>query len=109
MSPIKVDDSVPTISPLQFSTRAIHVGNSPSAETGAVIPPLSLSTTFEQESVGVHSEFYRLAFTRSTLWKISGELTVVAFDGAISEGFEVSSTFFFPSSSSSVPVVLELS
>ncbi|KAL7409625.1 Cys/Met metabolism PLP-dependent enzyme-domain-containing protein [Mrakia frigida] len=57
MSPIKVDDSMPTISPLQFSTRAIHVGNSPSAETGAVIPPLSLSTTFEQESVGVHKGF----------------------------------------------------
>ncbi|KAK0547391.1 cystathionine gamma-lyase cys3 [Tilletia horrida] len=35
-----------------FSTRAIHIGSEPSAETGAVIPAISLSTTFIQDGVG---------------------------------------------------------
>ena len=37
-----------------FETRAIHAGQDPDTTTGAVVPPLSLSTTFAQESVGVH-------------------------------------------------------
>jgi hypothetical protein len=35
-----------------FATRALHVGSEPSAETGAVIPAISLSTTFAQDGVG---------------------------------------------------------
>ena len=34
-------------------TRAVHVGSSPDGASGAVIPPLSLSTTFAQLSPGV--------------------------------------------------------
>ena len=37
-----------------FGTRAVHVGSDPSQETGAVIPPISLSTTYKQDAVGVH-------------------------------------------------------
>jgi cystathionine gamma-lyase len=37
-----------------FATRAVHVGSEPSTETGAVIPPISLSTTFKQDGVGIH-------------------------------------------------------
>ena len=37
-----------------FSTRAIHVGSEPDAVTAAVIPAISLSTTYKQDSVGVH-------------------------------------------------------
>ena len=37
-----------------FGTRAIHVGSEPSEETGAVIPAISLSTTYKQSGVGVH-------------------------------------------------------
>lgn len=37
-----------------FGTRAIHVGSEPNAETGAVIPPISLSTTYKQDGVGIH-------------------------------------------------------
>ncbi|KAK0533523.1 cystathionine gamma-lyase cys3 [Tilletia horrida] len=37
---------------LGFATRAIHIGSEPSAETGAVIPAISLSTTFIQDGVG---------------------------------------------------------
>ena len=37
-----------------FGTRAIHVGSDPSSETGAVIPSISLSTTYKQDGVGNH-------------------------------------------------------
>jgi cystathionine gamma-synthase len=37
-----------------FETRAIHVGQEPDAATGAVVVPISLSTTFAQEAVGKH-------------------------------------------------------
>ncbi|KAF9065122.1 Cys/Met metabolism PLP-dependent enzyme-domain-containing protein [Rhodocollybia butyracea] len=40
-----------------FGTRAIHVGSEPSADTGAVIPSISLSTTFKQYGVGNHKGF----------------------------------------------------
>lgn len=37
---------------LGFATRAIHVGSEPNPHTGAVIPPISLSTTFKQDGIG---------------------------------------------------------
>jgi cystathionine gamma-synthase len=37
-----------------FETRAIHAGQDPDPTTGAVVTPLSLATTFAQQSVGVH-------------------------------------------------------
>ncbi|KAG9311490.1 Cys/Met metabolism PLP-dependent enzyme-domain-containing protein [Chiua virens] len=40
-----------------FGTRAIHVGSDPDPETGAVIPPISLSTTYKQDGVGNHKGF----------------------------------------------------
>ncbi|KIY43495.1 hypothetical protein FISHEDRAFT_62576 [Fistulina hepatica ATCC 64428] len=42
---------------LAFGTRAIHVGSQPSEETGAVIPAISLSTTYEQKGIGNHKGF----------------------------------------------------
>ena len=40
-----------------FETRAIHVGQEPDPTTGAVVTPISLSTTFAQSSVGEHKGF----------------------------------------------------
>ena len=37
-----------------FETRAIHAGQEPDLQTGAVVPPVSLATTFAQEAVGKH-------------------------------------------------------
>jgi cystathionine gamma-synthase len=37
-----------------FETRAIHVGQEPDPHTGAVVPPISLATTFAQDAVGKH-------------------------------------------------------
>jgi cystathionine gamma-synthase len=36
----------------EFATRAIHVGQEPDPRTGAVIPAISLATTFAQDGVG---------------------------------------------------------
>ncbi|KAI0263008.1 pyridoxal phosphate-dependent transferase [Gloeopeniophorella convolvens] len=40
-----------------FGTRAIHVGSDPDPSTGAVIPAISLSTTYKQDGVGNHKGF----------------------------------------------------
>jgi cystathionine gamma-lyase len=37
-----------------FGTRAIHAGSDPDPSTGAVIPAISLSTTYKQHGVGNH-------------------------------------------------------
>ncbi|KDN39542.1 hypothetical protein K437DRAFT_259035 [Tilletiaria anomala UBC 951] len=47
----------PVHTKLGFATRALHVGSEPSSETGAVIPAISLSTTFKQDGVGNHKGF----------------------------------------------------
>ncbi len=40
-----------------FETRAIHTGQAPDATTGAVVTPITLSTTFAQDGVGGHRGF----------------------------------------------------
>jgi cystathionine gamma-synthase len=40
-----------------FETRAVHTGQEPDPTTGAVVPPLSLATTFAQAAVGDHKGF----------------------------------------------------
>ena len=42
---------------LGFETRAIHVGQAPDPSTGAVVTPITLSTTFAQQAVGDHHGF----------------------------------------------------
>jgi hypothetical protein len=37
-----------------FATRAVHGAGGPDPATGAVVPPISLATTFRQEAVGKH-------------------------------------------------------
>ena len=40
-----------------FETRAIHAGQTPDAASGAVVTPITLSTTFAQDGVGNHKGF----------------------------------------------------
>jgi cystathionine gamma-synthase len=40
-----------------FETRAIHAGQPPEATTGAVVPPITLATTFAQRAVGQHAGY----------------------------------------------------
>lgn len=63
-----------------FETTAIHAGQGPDPGTGAVVPPISLATTFAQEAVGRHRgyEYARSANpTRSAL-----EECLAALEGA---------------------------
>lgn len=41
----------------KFATKAIHAGQSPDPISGAVMTPISLSTTFQQKSPGEHTGF----------------------------------------------------
>lgn len=40
-----------------FETRAVHAGPEPDPTTGAVVPPVSLASTFAQDAVGQHRGF----------------------------------------------------
>jgi cystathionine beta-lyase/cystathionine gamma-synthase len=42
---------------MQFRTRAIHVGNEPDPQTGAVVKPLHFAATYVQDKAGVPQEF----------------------------------------------------
>ncbi len=42
---------------MEFETKAIHFAQEPDKLTGAVVPPIHLSTTFKQEEVGKHKGF----------------------------------------------------
>ena len=46
--------TLPDFSQLGFGTRAVHVGQEPDAGSNAVIPSISMSTTFKQFEPGVH-------------------------------------------------------
>ena len=43
--------------PLRFATRAIHAGQSPDPSTGAVMPPIYVTSTYAQSSPGVHKGY----------------------------------------------------
>jgi cystathionine gamma-synthase len=63
-----------------FETRAIHAGQDPDPHTGAIVPPITLATTFAQEAVGKHHgyEYARSGNpTRSAL-----ETCVASLEGA---------------------------
>ena len=71
-----------------FETRAIHAGQDPDPTTGAVVTPISLSTTFAQAAVGEHRgyEYARTANpTRQAL-----ERCVASLEGA-THGFAFAS------------------
>lgn len=42
---------------MKFRTRAIHVGNAVDPQTGAVVPPLHLASTFQQPGAGKWGEY----------------------------------------------------
>lgn len=42
---------------MKFATRAIHAGQEPDSQTGAVVSPIHLATTFQQSEPGKHKGF----------------------------------------------------
>ena len=76
--------------PPGFATRAIHVGSEPDPATGAVIPPIHLSTTFAQPSVGempAGYDYSRSGNPTRTAWQeCLASLEGVDLDGRAIEG-----------------------
>jgi cystathionine gamma-synthase len=71
-----------------FETRAIHAGQPPDPSTGAVIPPLSLSSTFVHTEVGEHSGFEYARSANPT--RVAYEECLASLEGA-ARGFAFAS------------------
>ncbi len=75
---------------LDFSTRCIHAGQSPDPTTGAVMMPIYATSTFAQESPGVHKGFEyarsqnptRMAFERC-IADLEGGTAAFAFSSGL--------------------------
>jgi cystathionine gamma-lyase len=84
---------------LAFATRAIHGGQHPDPLTGAVIPPIYATSTYAQESPGVHKGF---EYSRSQ------NPTRFAFEAAIADLESGAQGFAFASGLAAISTVLEL-
>ena len=72
----------------RFETRAIHHGQPPDPSTGAVVPPLSLSSTFVHTSVGEHAGFEYARSANPT--RVAYEECLASLEGA-AHGFAFAS------------------
>ncbi|MFK7735595.1 MAG: PLP-dependent aspartate aminotransferase family protein [Pirellulaceae bacterium] len=64
---------------MKFRTRAIHVGNEPDPQTGAVVPPVHLATTFAQPGAG---EWGKYDYSRSgNPTRAAVEQTIASLEG----------------------------
>jgi cystathionine gamma-synthase len=73
----------------EFETRAVHAGQEPDRATGAIVPPISLASTFAQDAVGEHRgyEYARSANpTRAALESCIAELEGAAHGLAFASG-----------------------
>ena len=73
-----------------FETRAIHAGQDPDTGTGAVVPPIHLSSTFAHRAVGEHSGFEYARSGNPT--RAAYEACVASLEGAAS-GFAITTSF----------------
>ncbi len=85
--------------PAGFSTRAIHAGQSPDPTTGAVMPPIYATSTYAQESPGVHKG-YEYSRTQNP--------TRMAFERCIADLEGGSRGFAFASGMATTSTLLEL-
>lgn len=84
---------------LGFETRAIHAGQDPDAASGAVVTPITLSTTFAQDGVGNHKGF---EYSRS------GNPTRAALEACVASLEEARHGFAFASGLSAEDNVLRV-
>jgi len=89
-----------TASPGQgFSTRAVHAGQSPDPTTGAVMTPIYTTSTYAQQSPGVHKGFD---------YGRSHNPTRFAFERCIADLERGTAGFAFASGLAAISTVLEL-
>lgn len=84
---------------LAFSTRAVHAGQSPDPSTGAVMVPIYATSTYAQESPGVHKGY---EYSRSQ------NPTRMAFERCIADLESGSEAYAFASGLAAISTVLEL-
>src|ERR1700753_3415395 len=84
---------------LAFSTRTIHAGQSPDPTTGAVMMPIYATSTYAQESPGVHKGY---EYSRSQ------NPTRMAFERCIADLENGSDGMAFASGLAAIGTVLEL-
>jgi cystathionine gamma-lyase len=84
---------------LGFGTRAIHAGQSPDPTTGAVMTPIYTTSTYAQQSPGVHKGF---DYGRSQ------NPTRFAFERCVADLEEGVAAFAFASGLAAIATVLEL-
>jgi cystathionine beta-lyase/cystathionine gamma-synthase len=80
---------------MDFETRAIHAGQHPDAEAGAVTVPIYQTSTYAQEAVGVHKgyDYARTANpTRKALEECIASLENARFGHAFSSGIGATTT-----------------
>jgi cystathionine gamma-lyase len=84
---------------LHLATRVIHGGQSPEPATGAVMPPVFLTSTFAQESPGVHKGLDYGRSHNPTRW---------ALERCVADIESGSGAFAFASGLAAISAVLEL-
>ena len=82
-----------------FGTRAVHAGQSPDPTTGAVMTPIYTTSTYVQESPGVHKGFD---------YGRSHNPTRFAFERCVADLEEGTAGFAFASGLAAIATVLEL-
>ena len=84
---------------LAFSTRTIHAGQSPDPSTGAVMVPIYATSTYAQESPGVHKVF---EYSRSQ------NPTRMAFERCIADLESGTEGYAFASGLAAISTILEI-
>ncbi len=82
-----------------FATRTIHAGQEPDPATGAVITPIYATSTYAQQSPGVHKGF--------EYWRTQNP-TRFAFERCVADLEEGAAAFAFASGMAATATVLEL-
>ena len=85
--------------PAGFATRAIHAGQSPDPSTGAIMPPIYATSTYVQQSPGVHKGLDYGRSHNPTRWAL--ERCVADLEGG-------AQAFAFASGLAAIATVLEL-
>jgi len=73
---------------MNFSTKTIHAGQEPDSATGAVMPPVYLTSTFVQEEIGRHEGYSYSRVSNPT--RTALEMNIAALENA-SEGMAFAS------------------
>ncbi len=83
----------------RFATRAIHAGQSPDPSTGAIMPPIYATSTFVQDSPGVHKGLDYGRSHNPTRW---------ALERCVADLESGSQAFAFASGLAAISTVLEV-